>query len=101
MPKYVGLRTSDEKPNADGQRQLELEAAERRRIHQLCVERLDDQLRRWRTARDIRDFATAAADGDDPDRIVWLTWATTYADSIDPFVAGVGPPEIPEPAPRG
>jgi hypothetical protein len=48
----------------------------------------------------IRDFVAAAAGIDDPVTIDWLTWASDYADSIDPLVVGVGPPEFPEPASR-
>ena len=71
-------------------REHEQQAAEDARLLRERVRRLDEQIDRWQHATRIRRFVTAARAGAAADATdhEWLDWANTYADSIDPVVAG-------------
>jgi hypothetical protein len=61
----------------------------------------------WKLAADIRAFCAAArgrcwqqTGASDAQQVeAWLTWATDYADAIDPLVGALRMPESPEPSP--
>jgi hypothetical protein len=67
------------------------------------AEHLDDQIERWEQASKIRAFVAnvrsgfAAPMAVDPKTEEWLSWATDYADTIDPLLGPVYMPETPKP----
>jgi septation ring formation regulator EzrA len=74
-------------------RELEQQAAENAHLLRERVRRLDEQIDRWERATRIRRFVDAARSGAaaDASSDEWLDWANSFADSIDPITAGLGP----------
>ncbi len=97
----AGLITAAEAVNErererERERQRQMEEArrhheeeQRRQEEEKRVDRLKDELRRWRQAGEIREYAglLAQAAGADPDSSVhrWIEWIRTYADRLDPL----------------
>ena len=56
---------------------------------------LAQEIKSWRLAEDIRTFVDASSAKVDPDASIserhsrWVSWALTYADSIDPLLGGI------------
>jgi len=100
-------RLRDEKLARQEQRRQEawqdaIDAARLEYIDHKRNEWLNDQLGRWRDARDLREFVTAVRDREglsDDDR-EWLTWIEARADNIDPSRRRIAPPPPPEPGPE-
>jgi hypothetical protein len=82
--------------------QAAMDAARVEYVAHKRTEWLNDQLGRWREARDLREFVTAVGDREglsDDDR-EWLTWIGARADNIDPSRRRIAPPTPPEPRPE-
>lgn len=76
--------------------------AKQRLLEHLRTETLGEQLRRWTRARQIRAFCDAVEAASPTAEVrAWLDWSRSHADRIDPLVAGVGVPVLPEEIPPG
>ena len=77
-------------------------AARLRYVDQKRTEWMGDQLARWRNARDLREFVTAARHLKELDEAYrsWLDWVAERADDLDPSNHRLRPTEPPEPTPE-
>ncbi len=66
--------------------QQALTQALERYAEQQKVEALAEQLRRWREARDVRNYCAEVAEAhlEDAEVQEWLSWSRIYADALDP-----------------
>lgn len=103
----IAAKLKENRLEAERRHQLRLEeerrraeAEARRKEEERRVAELDEALRRWRRARDIRDFVAAvrqaatSESGEElqPDFEERLSWTLAYADIIDPIPGLIQPP---------
>jgi hypothetical protein len=107
----IELRASDRRQRqeaaiAEHQRELAawkaaVDSAEERARDAMRAEALDDQVRRWAAATQIRAYCAAMEQrhGNEPETASWVSWASRYADAIDPASVPPRAPVLPEHVP--